>query len=284
MNSEYIPGYDGKSATMNVSLAIVRDHKLLTRHTDSVAIEEPLQITISYNGSKAKNYAIIMRTPTMDKFLGTGFLFSEGVIRSLEDIISVRGVSDFGVAIDNTISFDLKHEFKGTHKRNFVVNSSCGVCGKNSIDDIFLRVGKLNRSSLRASSKLITELPKMLVQHQKVFEETGGVHAAAIFDEDGKIITSAEDVGRHNAVDKVIGYMLWNNLVPARNFIMQVSGRAGFEIVQKAAIAGIPVISSVSAPSSLSIETADALGITLICFVRENGFNVYTHQERVILE
>ncbi len=284
MNSEYIPRYHGKSATMNVSLSIVRDHKLLTRNTDRVAIEEPLQIMVSYNGSKAKNYAIIMRTPTMDKFLGTGFLFSEGVIRNREDIISVRGVSDYEIAVDNTIGFDLKHEFKGAHKRNFVVNSSCGVCGKNSIDDIFLRVGKLNRSSLRASSKLITELPKMLVQHQKVFEETGGVHAAAIFDEDGKIITSAEDVGRHNAVDKVIGYMLWNNLIPARNFIMQVSGRAGFEIVQKAAIAGIPVISSVSAPSSLSIETADALGITLICFVRENGFNVYTHQERVILE
>lgn len=106
----------------------------------------------------------------------------------------------------------------------------------------------------------------------------------AIFNEDGDIITSAEDIGRHNAVDKVIGNMLWNNLVPAQNFIMQVSGRAGFEIVQKAAIAGIPIISSVSAPSSLSIEAADALGITLVCFVRENGFNVYTHQERVILE
>ncbi|MCW6169253.1 MAG: formate dehydrogenase accessory sulfurtransferase FdhD [Thermoplasmatales archaeon] len=284
MNSGYVHRYPGESGTMNVPVAMVRNQKLLKRRTDKVAVEEPLQITVSYNGSKTRNYAIIMRTPTMDKFLGTGFLFSEGAMRSPEDIISVRNVKADGIAIDNTIEFDLKHEFKSVHGRNFVVNSSCGVCGKNSVDDIFLRIGRINRSSLRVTSDFITELPKRLIEYQAVFEETGGVHAAAIFDEDGKMLISAEDVGRHNAVDKVIGYMLWNHLLPAWNFIMQVSGRAGFEIVQKAAIAGIPIVSSVSAPSSLSIEAADVLGITLICFVRENGFNVYTHQERIIFE
>ena len=162
------------------------------------------------------------------------------------------------------------------------INSSCGVCGKGSIDQVFMRVGKIQRSDFRVSASVIASLPDSLWGTQGIFSSTGGIHAAGLFNGDGSIVCSAEDVGRHNAVDKVIGRSLMNGHA-FDHMILQVSGRAGFEIIEKAAVAGIPVIGSISAPSSLAVETCETLGMTLLGFVRGKSFNIYSGTQRIIV-
>jgi len=265
---------------ITVPIVKVRDSGIFNNRIDRVAIEEPLQITLVTEGKDMIDYAVIMRTPVMDEFLATGFLYSEGVLRSPEDIMSIGNLQD-NKSINNRVIFYLKIIDDPPRKRNFNVNSSCGVCGKESIDEIFTRIGKVNRSNLRISPETISNMPKTMLGKQVIFSSTGGIHAAGVFDAQGNLIFVAEDIGRHNAVDKVIGFLLLNGKLPASGLVLQVSGRAGFEIVQKAALANIPIVCSVSAPSSLAVETADALGITLVCFVRNNNFNVYTHPERI---
>lgn len=253
---------------------------------ENVTIEEPLEIRLKRQKEDATPISVIMRTPVMDRFLAVGFLFSEGIISGKSDILSVNNVDSDGNAIENVIVIEVADgvDIDGiSATRNFTINSSCGVCGKGNINDVFVKSGRLVRSETRIQKETILSLPGKMRELQHIFSETGGIHAAGLFTSDGKLIFAAEDIGRHNAVDKVVGYMLLNDLVFQDDLMVQVSGRAGFEILQKAAMAGIPVVSSVSAPSSLAIELADSMNITLLCFVREKRFNIYSHAERIIL-
>lgn len=252
---------------------------------DTVTIEEPLEIRILEQDGNETTVSIIMRTPGADSLLSVGFLYSEGILREKSQLISIENTDDTGNAIENVIRLVVSEEVqfsKSDYTRNFAVNSSCGVCGKSNINDIFVKSGKLVKSELKVKSGVLLELPERMRSLQKIFSETGGIHAAGLFTTGGKSLFTAEDIGRHNAVDKVVGYMFLNGLLFGNDLVLQVSGRAGFEILQKAAMAGIPVVSSVSAPSSLAVETARSMNMTLVCFVRGNRFNIYTNPERII--
>lgn len=256
------------------------------RFLEKVTVEEPLEIRLKKRDGEEIPISVIMRTPVLDRYLTVGFLFSEAIISSKSQIISVNNLNPEGNAGDNVIIVEVSDDVdieKVAKTRNFTVNSSCGICGKGSINDVFLRSGRLVKSETKVTKETILSLPAKMLEMQQIFSETGGIHAAGIFTSTGKPIFVAEDIGRHNAVDKVVGYMLLNDLVFSNDIMMQVSGRAGFEILQKAAMAGIPVVSSVSAPSSLAIELAESMNMTLLCFVREKRFNIYTHPERIVL-
>ncbi len=252
---------------------------------DKVTVEEPLEIKIIEEDGTETTVSIIMRTPVMDDLLSVGFLYSEGILRDKSQLLSIEHTDGNGNAIDNIIKLKVNGEVqfsKSDYTRNFTVNSSCGVCGKSNINDIFVKSGKLVKSDIRVNSDILLGLPESMRKLQGIFSETGGIHAAGLFNSKGDPMFVAEDIGRHNAVDKVVGYMFLNDFLFGNDLILQVSGRAGFEILQKAAMAGIPVVSSVSAPSSLAIETARSMNMTLVCFVRGTRFNVYTNAERII--
>ncbi len=252
---------------------------------DQITVEEPLEVRLKDPTGNESTVSIIMRTPVMDNFLALGFLYSEGIIHEKSQILSIENVTGDGTAIDNVIVLKVTGDVKfnnADYTRNFAVNSSCGVCGKSNINDIFVKSGKLVKSSIKVRSDIILQLPEKMRGLQRIFSETGGIHAAGLFRTDGTPIFVAEDIGRHNAVDKVVGYMFMNDILFGEDLILQVSGRAGFEILQKAAMAGIPVVCSVSAPSSLAVDTAQSMNMTLLCFVRGERFNVYTHPERII--
>lgn len=253
---------------------------------DKVTVEEPLEVRLASGKESPKVVSIIMRTPSYDDYLAVGFLYSEGIIKKKEDLVSVDNVSPDGTAQDNIVTVRVSEDVRfdsGSYTRNFTVNSSCGVCGKSNINDIFIKSGKLVRSNEMMKASTLLSLPDRMRRLQKIFSETGGIHASGLFKMDGTPLFVAEDIGRHNAVDKVVGYMFINGLLFEDDLALQVSGRAGFEILQKAAMAGLPIVGSVSAPSSLAIETADSMNITLVCFVRGSRFNIYTHPERIVL-
>ena len=256
---------------------------------DSLAVEEPLEIRLG-----GKRFTVTMRTPGHDEELAAGFLLAEGFVDSPEEISEIRIVpARRGAAEDNVIDVILAvaaGQLRERLRRNFVVSSSCGICGKTSIDAIERRVEPIE-STLRASGASILKLPAMMRDAQTVFRETGGLHAAALFNAspavngDGNgigLTLLREDVGRHNAVDKIVGRALMDRMLPLKNAILMVSGRLSFEIVQKAAAAGVPILAAVSAPSSLAVELAERVGMTAIGFLRERGFNVYTHPERIV--
>jgi FdhD protein len=227
-----------------------------------------------------------MRTPGHDFELAVGFLRTEGIIRSFNDVASVRYcVMPQGEEQRfNTVTVDLRAPYvPNGPARNFGINSSCGVCGKATLDQVELECPIIGPGpQVRAS--LIAALPDRLRQAQRLFEQTGGLHAAAVFDVAGELGCLREDVGRHNAVDKVVGHAFLADELPLSEAILQVSGRVSFEIVQKAAMAGIAVLAAVSAPSSLAVEAAGRLGMTVAGFVRDGTFNVYSHPERITLE
>lgn len=256
-----------------------RSGNLETRR-DPVTVEEPLQLVLQRGNIKV-DFAVIMRTPVLDFELAAGFLFSEGVIRSKQDIVSIDYDQDRTKDSGNVVIVTVNESVDiDRPERNFAVNSSCGVCGKSSINEIFLKGSSPLKVNKNLSRDLITQLPGKLREKQSIFSETGGIHAAGLYDFSGNLVFTGEDVGRHNAVDKIVGHLILNSLIGKEDYILQVSGRAGFEIVQKAAGAGISVVSSVSAPSSLAIETADSFNLTLVGFVREGRFNIYSHGER----
>lgn len=234
---------------------------------DFVAVEEPLQIRIC--NRSCDTFAVIMRTPGNDKELSLGFLYSEGVIDSIED---VKNIDQRGNTIDVWISKPLK-----VKTRDLIVNSSCGVCGR-----AFLYTIDIIKSETKVKKEVIFSLPEKLKERQNVFNITGGLHASALFTIDGELIYLYEDVGRHNAVDKIIGRLILEKKLPASSYIMQVSGRLGYEIVSKGIKAGIPIICGISAPTSLAIEMAEETGVTLIGFLRGRSFNIYTHRERIV--
>jgi FdhD protein len=262
-------------------VVVVRDG-VRSERTDSLATEEPLEIRVQGPGQEQRQVAVTMRTPGGDFELAVGFLFTEGLIAPGE----VRRVAycDNLPGEDqryNVVSVTLDRAFDPELlRRNFYATSSCGVCGKAALEDVEVRCEPLG-AGLEVGLEVLLSLPGALRRAQKVFERTGGLHGAGLFTPEGEPVCVREDVGRHNAVDKVVGERYLAGDVPASGAILQVSGRASFEIVQKAAVAGIPVVSAVSAPSSLAVSAAERLGMTLVGFVREGRCNVYAHPERV---
>ena len=257
---------------------------------DAVACEEPLEIRLSFveNGKAAhKSVSITMRTPGDDLELAAGFLFTEGIVKSAEQISRIKhcGTKAKINFYDNTVRVDLRAgveiDFKKL-ERHFYTSSSCGVCGKTSIEALQTGVCSLkNTSSAIFSSDIIHRLPEILRARQNVFEKTGGLHAAALFSQKGELEILREDVGRHNAVDKLIGAKFLRGETPVGDKLLLVSGRASFELVQKALMAGIPILAAIGAPSSLAVELANEYEMTLLGFVRDNRFNIYSGAERI---
>jgi FdhD protein len=254
-----------------------------TERADTQATEEPLEIRAQGPGQDGQRVAVTMRTPGGDFELAAGFLFTEGLVTAA-DVRRVAYCDDLDDEEQryNVVTVTLARPFDAERlSRNFFATSSCGVCGKASLDDIAVRCDVIPSGFMMAADVLV-RLPDRLRDAQRVFDRTGGLHAAGLFDRAGEPITVREDVGRHNAVDKVIGEQLLVGRLPLADRVLQVSGRASFEIVQKAAVAGIPVLSAVGAPSSLAVDAAERLGVTVVGFVRDGGCNIYSYAERVI--
>jgi FdhD protein len=251
---------------------------------DRVVGEAPLEIRAAGPRQDPVAVAVTMRTPGHEAELAVGFLRTEGLIEGPEVVGSTAGDPADLSQPDDTIVVRLSTPFDDSRvaERHFVATASCGICGKASIDEVALRCTPLAHGPVVARS-VILALPDLLRAAQRAFDETGGLHAAGLFAPNGELIALREDVGRHNALDKVIGSQVLAGALPLRDRILMVSGRVSFEIVQKAAVAGIPIIAAVSAPSDLAIETAERLGVTLIGFLRGDGFNVYAHDARVDL-
>lgn len=257
----------------------------MSARADVLAVEEPLEIRV--NGTRL---AVTMRTPGSDVELTAGFLVSEGIVTRAEDIVVARycdGVDETGTNTYNVLDVALAPHVPPPNPelaRNFTTTSACGVCGKASIDTVVTQSAFDSATDdLRIGADDVLALPDRLRDGQAVFEKTGGLHAAALFDGDsGELLVLREDVGRHNAVDKVIGWAVMGDRLPLRHCVIQVSGRASFELVQKAAMAGIPVLSAVSAPSSLAADLADDRGITLVGFSRGDSMVIYTRPERIL--
>ena len=258
--------------------------------TDVVATEEPLGIRLGYSradGSRAEEeVSITMRTPGHDEDLAVGFLFTEGIIRACSDVQGVvpRGkLAPNGLA--NVVRVELAPEVKVDFKRlerHFYTSSSCGICGKASIDSVAVQ-GRfdLHVSPFAIRAEFLGRLPAALKTEQAVFEQTGGLHASGLFDASGKIHATREDVGRHNALDKLIGRALLDGRVPLQSHGIVVSGRASFELMQKAKIAGCAFVAAVGAPSSLAVELAQEFGMTLVGFLKPGRFNVYNRADRI---
>lgn len=254
------------------------------RRPDSLAAEEPLELRVS-----GRSLAVTMRTPGHDVELAHGFLLSEGVIGSREDIATARycdSVDDTGRNTYNVLDLALAAGVPEPDigvERNFYTTSSCGVCGKAALDAVKLRTRyDPSGSPFTVSTATLAALPDTLRERQKVFAATGGLHAAALFTSDGTLLAVREDVGRHNAVDKVLGWAVLENRVPLPDCGLLVSGRASFELVQKAAMAGVPMLAAVSAPSSLAVELAEENGMTLVGFLRGQSMNLYTGEKRIV--
>jgi FdhD protein len=253
---------------------------------DRLASEEPMEIRAAGPGQEAESVAVTLRTPGNDFELAVGFLYTEGLIGSREDVASVAYCAALLPEEQqyNIVTVELTRPFDGSAlKRNFYATSSCGICGKASIDQVRVRCGPLESGPIVAGSTVLA-LPAKLRAAQRIFEETGGLHASGLFDAEGNVVSVREDIGRHNAVDKLVGQSVLAGTIPLSDRVLMVSGRVSFEIVQKAAIAGVPIVCAVSAPSNLAVDTADELGMTLAGFVREDSFNVYTHDERIDVE
>jgi FdhD protein len=251
------------------------------QHSDLVAIEAPLEVRI--NGER---FAVMMRTPGADRPLALGFLFSEGVLDAPEDVAAVDAWPDdpvlgnrVNVIVTERVARALREHV--SERRHVSVTSACGLCGRVS-------VGSLARDAARLpvcwsmDAERVASIPGHLRAAQPVFDGTGGLHGAALVRYDGEVAAAAEDVGRHNAVDKIVGTMFDANRLPLNEFVLAVSGRASFELIQKACLAGIPMLVAVSAPSSFAIDLAEACGITLVGFARGERFNIYTHPQRIV--
>ena len=286
------------SATRSFAIVRVRGNAR-EKTTDWAAAEEPLEIRLH-----GRPFATIMRTPGADRELASGFLLSERIVRSVDDIGTIEHCTDRGPEIAAPHEIPASHEIAApdespaqnvinvtlvdesrlaralSERRQTTASASCGVCGRETIESLTADMAPI-RSLLSVSGADVAMLPQRLRKVQRVFDETGGLHAAGLFAADGRLVDVAEDVGRHNAVDKVIGGRLLRDELPLADRLLCVSGRTSFEIVQKAAVAGVPLVAAVSAPSSLAIDLANACGVTLVGFVRGDSFNIYTYPERI---
>jgi len=246
---------------------------------DTLAVEEPLEIRV--NGTPV---TVTMRTPGHDLELAAGFLFTEGILQSADEVAGLRAADFEILAKSNTVDVELRTQgFDAARlQRNFFAASSCGICGKATIESIRRRGLCAPNAQMRVRPEVLCGLPDAIRAQQAVFDCTGGLHAAALFDSEGNLLALREDIGRHNAVDKVIGWAMRAARMPLAESILMVSGRGGFEIAQKALAAGVPVLASVSAPSSLAVELARELGLTLIGFLRGRRYVVYAGASRCL--
>jgi FdhD protein len=252
-----------------------------TNGRDLLAVEEPLEIRLA-----GRRFTVTMRTPGHDEELVTGFLFAEGFVGAANEIGEIRRVRGrAGKPEPNVIDVILHvpvEDLRERLQRNFAMTASCGLCGKTSIEAIERRIAPLSPGNFALEAAVLLSLSAKMRVEQTIFADTGGVHAAALFDRSGALRALREDIGRHNAVDKLIGWAMGRNALPLDDSLVMVSGRLSFEIVQKVAAAGAPLLAAVSAPSSLAVELADQVGVTLLGFLRDGAFNVYSHPERVI--
>ena len=260
---------------------------------DSVSVEEPLEMRLKYkknNKWEIQNISITMRTPGHDEDLIRGFLFNEKIIENINQIESVEKKGDevgyynlkntIEATINNTENLDIEKL-----KRNFLTNSSCGVCGKTSLDSIeIIKKEKLDLSFPLINEDIIMKSPSLLIDEQSEFAKTGGIHASALIDENGKVIATREDVGRHNALDKLIGYTINNKIMNPQKQFIACSGRLNFELVQKGLMANIGLMVGVGAPTSLAIDLAKRYNMTLLGFVKKESFNIYSNINRVIIK
>ncbi|MDH3267022.1 MAG: formate dehydrogenase accessory sulfurtransferase FdhD [Gammaproteobacteria bacterium] len=257
---------------------------------DSVAVEEPLEIRLGWStpeGRATRSISITMRTPGNDRELAAGFLFSESIVHVASDIASLEPCGDPAPdsGNNNIIKVELAAGIKvdlARLQRHFYTSSSCGVCGKTSLDALHA-TGAVPQhgNSTTFRRDVLTSIPAMLRASQKTFDATGGLHAAAAFTQAGELVVAMEDVGRHNAVDKVVGALLLTQQVPAAELGLMVSGRASFELMQKALLAGMPLLAAVSAPSSLAVQLAKEFDVTLVGFLRGESFNIYSGEQRI---
>jgi FdhD protein len=273
---------DVKPRSVDLTQVSEWDDGDVRRKDDYLAAEEPLEIRVGN-----EPLSVTMRTPGHDLELAAGFLFTEGVIQQRNQLTALESpTQDYGSKSSNVIGVQLSPEAAPDMekmRRHFFAASSCGICGKASIEAIRARALAAPNPDFRLDAEILVRLPEKLRSAQDVFERTGGLHAAALFNHAGELLVLREDIGRHNAVDKVIGWALLENRVPIADSILLVSGRGGFEIVQKAIVAGLPVVASVSAPSSLAVQLARELRLTLIGFLRDRRFVIYSGEDRIAL-
>ena len=279
---------------MNSNYKVLKfESKILNEFDDQISIEEPLEIILKYKDKKTwieKTISITMRTPGNDEDLVRGFLFNERVVEQINHIENIELVGDLvgryklknkAVAtINNSENIDIDKI-----KRNFLTNSSCGVCGKTSLDSLeIIKKDKIIYHFPKIHHEIIMKSPNMLRQNQSEFAKTGGIHASGLFGEKGNIIAVREDVGRHNALDKLIGCVLNENLLDNNSQFLTCSGRLNFDLVQKALMANIGVLVGVGAPTSLAVDLAKKFNMTLVGFVKDKSFNIYSNNERIIIK
>ena len=276
-----------RSSKTKTRVRVVEDGKLRVR-PDTLATEEPMEIRLITGGGR-QTVAVTMRTPGADFELAAGFLYGEGIVKSSDDIakISYCVDSDLDAAQQyNIVNVELRggREYNlRPLERHFYTSSACGVCGKASLEQLELRGCPVVPPGPEVSAETVYSLPEKLREAQGLFDATGGLHAAALFDAEGNLITLREDVGRHNATDKLVGWALLENRLPLSGHLVMVSGRSSFEILQKCLTAGVPFVCAISAPSSLAVDVAREFGMTLVGFLRDRRFNVYAGHERVAL-
>jgi FdhD protein len=267
---------------------VVEDGRMRVR-PDSLATEEPMEIRLLSGGAR-QTVAVTMRTPGADFELAAGFLYGEGLVKTPEDIAKISYCVDSDLDAEQQYNI-VNVELRGGHEydlrpleRHFYTSSACGVCGKASLEQLELRGCPIVPPGPEVSAQTVYSLPGKLREAQGLFDATGGLHAAALFDAKGELLTLREDVGRHNATDKLVGWALLEGRLPLADHVVLVSGRSSFEILQKCLTAGVPIVCAISAPSSLAVDVARQFGITLVGFLRGGKFNVYAGFERVRIE
>ena len=275
-----------RASKTKTRVRVVEDGKMRVR-PDTLATEEPMEIRL-LTGGERQTVAVTMRTPGADFELAAGFLYGEGIVKSSDDIAKISYCVDSD--LDAAQRYNIVNvELRGGREydlrpleRHFYTTSACGVCGKASLEQLELRGCPVALPGPEVSAETLYSLPEKLREAQGLFDATGGLHAAALFDKEGNLVALREDVGRHNATDKLVGWALLENRLPLSGHIVMVSGRSSFEILQKCLTAGVPFVCAISAPSSLAVDVAREFGMTLVGFLRERRFNVYAGQERVV--
>ena len=278
-------GKPRRGSKTKVRVRVVEDGRARVR-PDSLATEEPMEIRL-VSGDARQTVAVTMRTPGADFELAAGFLYGEGIVSSPEDVKKISYCVDPDLDAEqqyNIVNVELRgdrdYDLRSL-ERHFYTTSACGVCGKASLEQLELRGCPVVPSGPEVSAEVVYSLPEKLREAQGLFEATGGLHAAALFDAEGELVALREDVGRHNATDKLVGWALLEGRLPLSGQIVMVSGRSSFEILQKSLTAGVPIVCAVSAPSSLAVDVARQFGMTLVGFLRGTRFNVYSGYERI---
>ncbi len=284
---EKATGKPRRGSKTKTRVRVFEDGRMRVR-PDSLATEEPMEIRLVSGGAK-QTVAVTMRTPGADFELAAGFLYGEGIISSADEILKISYCVDSDVSVEqqyNIVNVELRsgrdYDLRPL-ERHFYTTSACGVCGKASLEQLELRGCPVIPPGPEVSAETIYSLPEKLREGQGLFDATGGLHAAALFDADGKLLALREDVGRHNATDKLVGWALLEGKLPLNEHVVMVSGRSSFEILQKCLTAGVPIVCAISAPSSLAVDVARQFNITLVGFLRNSRFNVYSASERVCL-